>query len=79
MEYPLCGSSIFGTGRKDGCVSVEKIVILVERGMVTAVYGSMPPGHTDVEVLDMDTTDPDELAFLDERLAVVQQHLTKQY
>lgn len=60
-------------------MSMDKTVIVVEGGMVTAVYGSAPPGETDIEVLDMDTTDPDELAILEDRLSAVQQHLTKQY
>lgn len=58
---------------------MQKIVIVVEEGMVTSVYGCVPPGQIDIEVLDMDTTDPDMLAILDERLEVVRQHLTNLY
>lgn len=47
--------------------------------MVRTIYGSMMPGYTDIEMLDMDITDLGERSFLDERLTEVQQHLTKQY
>lgn len=60
-------------------VCMTKIVIVVEEGMVRSVYGTVPPGQIDIEVLDMDTTDPDEQQVLDERLEVVQQHLTNLY
>lgn len=58
---------------------MQKIVIVVEEGMVTSVYGCAPPGQIDIEVLDMDSTDPDMLAILDERLEVVRQHLINLY
>ena len=58
---------------------MRKIVIVVENGMVTAVYGYEPPGQFDIEILDMDTTDPDAQAVLDERLETVRQYLTNLY
>ncbi len=58
---------------------MRKIVIVVENGMVTAVYGYEPPGQIDIEILDMDTTDPDAQAVLDERLETVRQYLTNLY
>lgn len=36
---------------------MKKIVIIVKRGMVESVYVSRDLTETDVEVIDMDTTD----------------------
>ena len=58
---------------------MQIFVIVVKEGMVTSVYGCAPPGQIDIEVLDIDTTDPDMLAILDARLEVVRQHLTNLY
>lgn len=57
---------------------MEKIVVVVKDGMVREVYGPWP-NKFDVEVIDLDTTDPDEERILWEKLQVAQQHLTKIY
>lgn len=57
---------------------MNKLVIVVEDGMVQAVYGSVQLSPIDIEVLDMDVQDPDELLVLDERLGTVRQHLQKE-
>lgn len=58
---------------------MNKLVIVVEDGMVQAVYGSVQLSPIDIEVLDMDVQDPDELLVLDERLGTVRQHLQNLY
>lgn len=58
---------------------MNKLVIVVEDGMVQAIYGSVQLSPIDIEVLDMDTQDPDELVILDERLGTVRQHLPNLY
>lgn len=58
---------------------MNKIVIVVEARMVRSVYGSVPLGPIDIEILDMDTQDADELIVLDERLATVRQYLKNLY
>lgn len=57
---------------------MEKVVIIVKDGQVEAVYGSCPNRY-DVEILDLDTTDPDEERVFLERLQVIEQYLTKIY
>ena len=79
MVYPVCGCSVPCIRRKARCMIMRKIVIVVENGMVTAVYGCESPGQIDVEILDMDTTDPGVQAILDERLETVRQYLTNLY
>lgn len=58
---------------------MNKLVIVVEDGMVQDVYGSVQLSPIDIEVLDMDTQDMDELVVLDERLTTVRQYLTNLY
>lgn len=57
---------------------MDKLAVVVEDGMVREVYGPYP-GRFDVEVLDMDTTDPEEERVIQERLQVIQQHLMRIY
>ena len=57
---------------------MEKIVIVVKGGMVQTVYGNCPNRY-DVEILDLDTTDPDEECVSSDRLQVIEQHLSKIY
>lgn len=57
---------------------MDKIVIVVKDGMVREAYGPCS-NKFDVEVLDLDTTDPDEERVLWEGLQVIQQHLIKIY
>ena len=58
---------------------MNKLVIVVEDGMVQSVYGSVPIMPIDIEILDMDTQDLDELIVLDKRLTTIRQYLTKLY
>lgn len=57
---------------------MDKLAVVVEDGMVREVYGPYPD-QFDVEVLDLDTTDPEEEPAIWERLQVIQQHLIKIY
>lgn len=56
---------------------MEKIAIVVKGGMVQDVYGTPKLYQTDVEIIDLDTTDPDEERVSLDRLQVVQQYLCK--
>lgn len=38
-----------------------KLVVVVRRGMVETVYGSSSISSVDVQILDLDTTVPDEI------------------
>lgn len=58
---------------------MEKIVIVVRDGRVESIYGTAPPNEIDIEILDMDTTNPDEESVLSDRLSTVCQHLTNLY
>ena len=44
--------------------AMDKIVIVVEKGMVQSVYGTHPY-RTDIEILDLDCTDPVSYTQLD--------------
>ena len=57
---------------------MEKVVVVVKDGMVQAVYGNAPH-HYDVEILDLDTTDPDQERASMDRLKIIEQHLCKIY
>ena len=57
---------------------MDKIAVVIKDGMVSDVYGNNP-NRMDVEIIDLDTTDPDEERVLRDRLQVVQQYLTKIY
>lgn len=56
---------------------MEKIAIVVKGGMVQDVYGTPNLYQTEVEIIDLDTTDPDEEQAFQDRLRVVQQYLCK--
>ena len=58
---------------------MNKLVTVMEDGMVQSVHGSVPIMPIDIEILDMDTQDLDGLLVLDERLATVRQYLAKLY
>ncbi|NBI85082.1 hypothetical protein D3Z47_02270 [Lachnospiraceae bacterium] len=57
---------------------MDKLAVVVEDGMVREVYEPYP-GQFDVEVLDLDTTDPEEERVIQERLQIIQQHLMRIY
>lgn len=57
---------------------VDKIVIVVENGMVQSVYGTHLY-QTDIEVLDLDCTDPEADQYARERKQTVEQNLCKIY
>ena len=57
---------------------MDKIVIVVEKGMVQSVYGTHPY-RTDIEILDLDCTDPEFEHILRDRLQEVEQVLCKIY
>ena len=57
---------------------MDKIAVVIKGGMVCDIYGSSP-NRTEVEIIDLDTTNPDEERVLRERLQVVQQYLAKIY
>lgn len=59
-------------------VMMEKIVIVVKQGMVQSVYAARPY-HTDIEILDLDCTDPEIEHILQDRLQEVEQVLCKIY
>lgn len=67
----------YGTAFKGGA-KVDKIVIVVEKGMVQSVYGSQPY-QTEIEILDLDCTDPDFEQYLQDRKQAVEQYLCKIY
>lgn len=56
---------------------MEKIVIIVKGGIIQDVYGTPDMYQTDVEIIDHDTTDPDEESVYLDRLQTLQQHLCK--
>ena len=51
---------------------MERIIIVVRRGSVESVFSSLKPEQAEVEVLDLDTTDPDDELSLTERLQEVE-------
>lgn len=57
---------------------MDKLVIVVQKGMVESVYGPCPH-QFEVEVIDLDQTDADALDAAESRLNTVQQHLCKMY
>lgn len=57
---------------------MEKIVIVVEKGMVRSVYAAHPY-QTEIEILDLDCTDPEIEYVLQDRLQKVEQVLCKIY
>lgn len=57
---------------------MDKVVVVVKDGMVREAYGPCP-NKFDVEVLDLDTTDPDEERVLWEELQVIKQNHIKIY
>ena len=57
---------------------MEKVVIVVKDGMVQSVYGKKPYNY-DVEILDLDTRNPDEECIYLDRLQVIKQYLCKIY
>lgn len=56
---------------------MEKIAIVVKGGMVQDVYGTPKLYQAEIEIIDLDTTDPDEERTSQNRLQVVQQYLCK--
>lgn len=56
---------------------MEKIAVVVKGGMVQDVYTTPNLYQTEVEIIDLDTTDPDEERASKDRLQVVQQYLCK--
>lgn len=50
---------------------MEKIIVVVRRGLVESVFSTLTPEQAEVEVLDLDTTDPDDGQELTERLREV--------
>ncbi len=56
---------------------MEKIVIVVKGGMVQNIYGTPNLIQSDVEVIDLDTTDADEERFFLDQLQTVEQYLCK--
>ena len=56
---------------------MEKILIVVKGGIVQDVYGTPDLYQTDVEIIDLDTTDSDEESVYLDRLQTLQQHLCK--
>ena len=57
---------------------MDKIVIVVEKGMVQSVYGTHPYLN-EIEILDLDCTDPEFEHILLDRLQEVEQVLCKIY
>ena len=57
---------------------MAEVAVIVKDGMVQAVYGSDPIG-IDVEILDLDTLDPEEEQVRLERLKDIEQELCKIY
>ena len=57
---------------------MDKIVIVVEKGLVQSVYGTHPY-QTDIEILDLDRTDPEFEHILQDHLQEVEQVLCKIY
>lgn len=78
MQSVFCiTGSWYGTVFNGG-VMMDKIIIVVEKGMVQSVYGTHPY-QTDIEILDFDCTDPDEEQYARDRLQTVEQNLCKIY
>ncbi len=59
-------------------MKMDKLVVVVKDGMVREVY-SPYPNKFDVEIIDLDTTDPDEERIFWESLQAIQQYLAKIY
>lgn len=60
-------------------MEMETIVIVVREGIVESVYGSLPQNQIDIEILDMDTTDPEEEKVLTDHLNTVCRYLKNLY
>lgn len=58
---------------------MEKIAIVVRGGMIEKVYCTPALHQTDVEIIDLDTTIPDEEQAALNRLQEVQQFLYELY
>lgn len=58
---------------------MEKIAIVVKNGMIKDVYGTPDLYQADVEIIDLDTADPDEENTYLDRLQMLQQYLRKLY
>lgn len=58
---------------------MEKVAIVVRGGMVTDVYCSPALHQTDVEIIDFDTTVPDEELEALNRLREIEQYSCKIY
>lgn len=56
---------------------MEKIVIVVKGGMVQNIYSTPKLLQSEVEIIDLDTTDADEERISLDRLQVVEQYLCK--
>lgn len=63
MAHALCSASF----SEERSLIVDKIAVVIKGGIVCDVYGSCP-SRMDVEIIDLDTTDPDEERTLRERL-----------
>lgn len=57
---------------------MTEVAVIVKGGMVQAVYGSDPIG-IDVEILNLDTLDPEEEQVRLEHLKDIEQELCKIY
>lgn len=55
---------------------MDKIVIVVEKGMVQSIYGTHPY-QIDIEVLDLDCVDPDAGIHARLKLREVEENLYK--
>lgn len=60
-------------------MEMETIVIVVREGRVESVYGSLLKNQIDIEILDMDTTDPEEEKVLTDRLNSVCRYFKNLY
>ncbi len=57
---------------------MTEVAVIVKDGMVQAVYSSEPT-ELDVEILDLDTLDPEEEQMRLERLKDIEQELCQIY
>ena len=57
---------------------MTEVAVIVKDGMVQAVY-SLEPTELDVEILDLDTLDPEEEQMRLERLKDIEQELCQIY
>ena len=57
---------------------MTEVAVIVKDGMVQSVYSSEPT-ELDVEILDLDTLDPEEEQMRLERLKDIEQELCKIY